>query len=188
MTSDVMKYRQIKSLSVKSHNSVQFAIMNSRQQASCCRRYLKIDLLNPLANFEEFEECCTSTKMKTNLRQFALGILNFCDEKKSQGTQTIDIDILEEINENASVDQISILVSNLWLKLDGHSKLKLLMLFFSDVDINTQAVFFAYLGNTLNTEIFENSKNCQKKYSDLNLKDICEANKKTFYRTFDKRL
>ena len=68
--------------------------------------------------------------MKTNLRQFALGILNFCEEKKSQGTQTIDIDILEEINENASVDQISIMVSNLWLNLDGDSKLRLLMLFF----------------------------------------------------------
>ena len=83
--------------------------------------------------------------MKTNLRQFALGILNFCEEKKSQGTQTIDIDILEEINENASVDQISILVSNLWLNLDSHSKLKLFMLFFSDVDIrvrHTQAKNF----------------------------------------------
>ena len=130
MTSDVIKYRLIKSLSVKSHNSVPFAIMNSRQQARRPRRYLQIDLLNPLANFQEFKECCTSAKMKTNLWQFALGILNFCEEKKSQGTQTIDIDILEEINENASVDQISILVSNLWLNLDGHSKLKLFMLFF----------------------------------------------------------
>ena len=51
MTSDVIKYRQIKSLSVKSHNSVTFAIMNSRQQARRLRRYLQIDLLNPLANF-----------------------------------------------------------------------------------------------------------------------------------------
>ena len=68
--------------------------------------------------------------MKTNLRQFALGILNFSEEKKFQGTQTIDIDILEEINENASVDQISNMVSNLWLNLDCDSKLRLLMLFF----------------------------------------------------------
>ena len=33
MTSDVIKNRPIKSLCVKSHNSVPFAIMNSRQQA-----------------------------------------------------------------------------------------------------------------------------------------------------------
>ena len=101
--------------------------------------------------------------MKTNLRQFALGILNFCDENISQGTQTIDIDILEEINENASVDQISIMVSNLWLNLDVDSKLRLLMLFFSDLDINIQAVSFAYLGSTLNTEIFENPKKLPRK-------------------------
>ena len=29
--------------------------------------------------------------------------------------------------------------SNLWLNLDGHSKLKFLILFFSDLDINIQA-------------------------------------------------
>ena len=137
----------------------------------------EIDFADPLLNLERIKTNCKSDKTKDNVRLFAKTLLECFDEKESQATQT-----------DMSSDDFSFMISNQWMHLETDTKLKLLMMFFSDLGFDEQSDFFAFLGHCLNSDIYEESKNYKKKYSDLNFDDLKAVNKKIFYDRCDSRL
>ena len=71
---------------------------------------------------ERIKTNCKSDKIKDNVRLFAKTLLECFDEKESQATQT-----------DMSSDDFSFMISNLWIHLEKDTKLKLLMMIFSDL-------------------------------------------------------
>ena len=96
------------------------------------------------------------------------------------------MDYFSDVLENTSGDDLTYLMSTMWGKIEQDTKLKLLLMFYSDLTFNKQSEFFAFLGHCLNKDIYEASTNNGKKSSNLNFDNLIAAKKSTFIRVLTK--
>ena len=150
----------------------------------------EISLSEPFKDIENIKKLCRNNdKVKDNIQAFSKELLDFCDEgnRETKATQTNETNIISEIIENSTED-LRYIISNLWESLKSDDKIKLLMLFYDDLEFHEQCDFFSFLGHSLNEVVYNATKNLQIRHSDFNLDDLKTANKKQFYKASDKRL
>ena len=122
--------------------------------------------------------------------EFAKALLKLTEDNESSSTQTdMDgMDFFPDVLENTSGDDLTYLMSTMWEQIEQDTKVKLMMMFYSDLTFNELSDFFAFLGHCLNKDIYEASTSGGKKASDLNFDDLKAANKSSFYESADQRL
>ena len=156
------------------------------------RPCVKIDINfhDPLKSIDQIKSICKNNKVKENVHEFAKALLNSTEIKESNSTQTdMDgIDYFNDVLENTSGDDLSYLMSTLWMQFEQDTKLKLMMMFYSDLSFNEQSDLFAFLGHSLNKDMYAASTKNDKKSFDLNFDDLKAANKSSFYESCDRRL
>ena len=123
--------------------------MNHNSNAGRPSHKFEINFREPLKHIERIKAICKNDTLRANVKSFSEELLNFCENKETKTTQTDNRDILSEILENSSSD-LPYIVSNLWLNLMSKEKLKLLMMFYSDLKFDDQCDFFSFLGHSLN--------------------------------------
>jgi hypothetical protein len=77
------------------------------------------------------------------------------------------MDYFSDVLENTSGDDLTYRMSTMWEQIKQDTKLKLIMMFYSDLTFNEQSDFFAFLGHCLNKDIYEASTSNGKKTSDI---------------------
>ena len=150
----------------------------------------EISWSEPFKDIENIKKLCRNNdKIKDNIQAFSKELLDFCDEgnTETKATQTHETNIISEIIENSTED-LAYIISNLWESLKSDDKIKLLMLFYDDLEFHEQCDFLSFLGHSLNDIVYNATKNLQIRHSDFNLDDLKTANKKEFYKASDKRL
>ena len=89
--------------------------------------------------------------------------LNDTNESSSTQTDMDGMDYFSDVLENTSGDDLTYFMSTMWEQIEQDTKLKLMMMFYSDLTFNEQSDFFAFLGHCLNKDIYEASTNNGKK-------------------------
>ena len=163
--------------------------MNPDSNAGRPSHRFEINFREPLENIERIKASCRYENLRANIKLFSKEILDFCDKdnKETKAMQTEIRDIISEILENSS-HNLPYVVSNLWLNLKSNDKLKLLMMFFNDLEFEDQCDFFGFLGHSLNDIVYNAMKSDQKNHSNITFDDLKTSNKKKFYEGTDKRI
>ena len=151
---------------------------------------IEIDFNNPQSSIDQIRLICNHRHIKDKVHKVAKALLESSTEVKDAGSQAnFDIsDIMSEISENGSSEEISYLISTLWTETEISDKVKLMMIFYDQLSLDGQEDFFAYLGNCLNDDMYKASTTTGRNLSDMNLEDLKEAKKCEFYHKCDKRL
>ena len=93
---------------------------------------IEIDLNNPQSSIDQIRLICNHRHIKDKVHKVAKALLESSTEVKDAGSQAnFDIsDIMSEISENGSSEEISYLISTLWTETEISDKVKLLMIFY----------------------------------------------------------
>ena len=122
---------------------------------------------------------------------FARDLLMITDDVQDRSTQTSDNFVDEMFFKSIqykSHEEQSYYLSSFLMILDETEKLKILMMFYEELAFNDQCALLAFIGDSLNQNIYEASTKNIKNASTLNLDDLKVASKSDFYDTCDQRV
>ena len=136
--------------------------------------------------------------MKANIILFATALLGLPELEYEPG---IVMNILHErtpaetfIDSVINVSQKmvnyekSFFISKLWTTISDIDRTKMLFVFYSGLSLEGQCNFFAFLGDSLNDEIYKLSTKNNKHAKDLSIEDLKNSSKSELYNNCDERL
>ena len=63
-------------------------------------------------------------------------------------------------------------ISNIWTRINLEDQVKMLFLFYNDLDLNQQSDLFSFLGDSLNENIFKVTTDNFKNAKDLDIEEL----------------
>ena len=162
---------------------------------------IEINLNNPKRSIQELSHLCRVPRLQENASIIAHALLEVANTQEHIGTQTdnlkikhnhcqtkdMDINDMFDTLEKLSEEDRSYMVSSAWMEMSSQCKLKLLMMFYSNLEVEEQSDMLAFQGHSLNKEIYETSKHKSKNASELNFDDLKSYSKSKLYEKCDKR-
>ena len=150
---------------------------------------IEVNLSNPKEAIEIIISQCKNEKIKSDINFIGKALLEITSEVEyeTSGTQT-NHDLAQSLMEDASVETISHLISFAWLKLDPDTKIKMLMLFFSNLDSGLQKDFMGFLGMFFNQTVYESSLSHSISSANTTFDSLKKESKVEFYNKCDPRL
>ena len=154
---------------------------------------IEINFRNPQKSINQIEEMCSNDVIKENIRQFAMNLLRITDDVIDNSTQTetsgnyVNEMFFKNIQDKTQEEQ-SYYLSSFLVSLDDTEKLKILMMFYEELEFNDQCSLLAFIGDSLNQSIYEASSKNIKPASTLNLDDLKNAKKSDLYDSCDQRV
>ena len=130
---------------------------------------------NPQRSLEKILKVCREDEnVKRNMLEFASSLtksLLVSEERstQSENVQNSIIQSISELTENCTSYEKSFLLSNIWSKFDNDDQIKMLFLHYSELEFEQQVNLSAFLGNSLNQTVFEESKKMTKQAKDLDI-------------------
>ena len=155
---------------------------------------IELSLNNPLRSMKDITRYCEQNEsMKANMITFANSLLDCFVKSETKTTQTNNdetslIQNICELSENFTSYEKSFLLSNIWSKIHPDDQIKIIFMFYCELEQGQQEDLFAFLGDSLNETIYEESKNKCKHAQDLDIGQLQEKNKSEFYKNCDKRV
>ena len=153
---------------------------------------LEIDLNDPMKVLKDVERLCNvkNQQIRLNITILAKGLLDMVMDRKTESVQTENetIELISQSTDRLSSYEKSHLVSDIFTKVKREDQVKILFMFYSDLDIDQQSDVFSFLGYSLNDDVYEASNKCEKLAKDLNILDLNNSTKKAFYENCDIRL
>ena len=111
------------------------------------RPCVKIDINfnDPLKPIDQIKSICKNSKVKQNVQEFATALLKLKDTNESSSTQTDTdgMDYFSDVLENTSGDDLTYM-STMWEQIEQDTKLKLMIMFYSDLTFNEQSDYFLH--------------------------------------------
>ena len=105
---------------------------------------VEINFRNPLAEIETIKDFCSQEDLKANVRIFATNLFNISSGYKEECSQTENkpIEVANEATVRLERWKLICLFSNIWSQIAPQDQVKMLFLFYNDLEFSHQRVFF----------------------------------------------
>ena len=155
---------------------------------------IELSLNNPLRCMRDITKYCQQNEsLKANMILFANSLLDCFVKSETKSTQTNNDETslmqnICELSENFTSYEKSFLLSNIWSKIHPDDQVKIIFMLYCELEQDQQENMFAFLGDSLNATIYDESKKNCKQAKDLDIGQLREKNKSDFYKNCDKRV